>query len=223
MPFGGAGPMHAAAIAEELGDRRDPLPARQRRALGARPDRLRAPPRHGAHRDAARRRARPPSGSPPRSARCARRSARGSSDATRRGHLRASLPRPGVRAAGPGGRATRTPASCAERSPPSTSAATATATPTPRSSWSTSAWRWSSPAPARARAPAGEGALERGSRRARFGGEWLEAEVLRGEPPAGHRGRGPVRVRAPEATLVLPPGWRAEVDEAGTIVAERSR
>ena len=26
----------------------------------------------------------------------------------------------------------------------------------------------------------------------------------------------------PEATLVLPPGWRAEVDEAGTIVAERA-
>ena len=38
-------------------DRADPLPARQRRALGARPDRLRAPPRHRPHRDAERRRA----------------------------------------------------------------------------------------------------------------------------------------------------------------------
>ena len=52
MPFGGAGPMHAAALADELGIGPDPLPARQRRALGARPDRLRAAPRHGAHGDA---------------------------------------------------------------------------------------------------------------------------------------------------------------------------
>ena len=42
LPFGGAGPMHAAAIADELGVTRDRLPAGQRRALGARPDRLRA-------------------------------------------------------------------------------------------------------------------------------------------------------------------------------------
>ena len=55
MPFGGAGPMHAAAIADELGDRPDPLPARERRALGARPARLRAPPRHRADGDAERR------------------------------------------------------------------------------------------------------------------------------------------------------------------------
>ena len=46
MPFGGAGPMHAAAIADELGIDADPLPARRRRALGARAARLRAPPRH---------------------------------------------------------------------------------------------------------------------------------------------------------------------------------
>ena len=34
------------------------------------------------------------------------------------------------------------------------------------------------------------------ARRARFGGDWLEAEILRGEPAAGVDGRGPVRVRA---------------------------
>jgi N-methylhydantoinase A len=66
---------------------------------------------------------------------------------------------------------------------------------------------------------AAEGSLKRGSRRARFGGEWVEAEVLRGEPPAGERAKGPCIFELPETTLVLPPGWDAEVDEAGTIVA----
>ena len=56
MPFGGAGPMHAAALADELGNEAVPLPARQRRPLGARPDRLGSPARHRADRDARRRR-----------------------------------------------------------------------------------------------------------------------------------------------------------------------
>ncbi len=55
----------------------------------------------------------------------------------------------------------------------------------------------------------------------RFGGEWAETPVLRGEPPAGTLAEGPVVFELPEATLVLPPGWRAEVDEAGTIRARR--
>ena len=66
-------------------------------------------------------------------------------------------------------------------------------------------------------------APERGTRRARFGGEWLEAEIVRGEPPAGESASGPCVFELPEATLVLPPGWQASVDEAGTIVAERLR
>src|SRR5215211_9409113 len=64
------------------------------------------------------------------------------------------------------------------------------------------------------------GRLERGSRRAWFDGEWLETEVLRGEPAAGERASGPCVFELPEATLVLPPGWSAEVDETGTIVAQ---
>ncbi len=64
--------------------------------------------------------------------------------------------------------------------------------------------------------------VERGSRRARFGGEWLEASVLRGEPEAGTQADGPCILELPEATLVLPPGWRGEVDARGTIVAERA-
>jgi N-methylhydantoinase A len=65
------------------------------------------------------------------------------------------------------------------------------------------------------------GSLERAGRRARFAGEWLEAEVLRGEPETGLEATGPSVFELPEATMVLPPGWRARVDGHGTIVAER--
>jgi N-methylhydantoinase A len=66
------------------------------------------------------------------------------------------------------------------------------------------------------------GRLARSARRARFGGRWCEAEVLRGEPATGIDAEGPCVFELPEATLVLPPGWRADVDEAGTIAAERA-
>jgi N-methylhydantoinase A len=66
------------------------------------------------------------------------------------------------------------------------------------------------------------GGLRRSSRRARFGGRWHLAEVLRGEPAAGDEAEGPCVFELPEATLTLPPGWRARVDEAGTIAAERA-
>jgi N-methylhydantoinase A len=68
---------------------------------------------------------------------------------------------------------------------------------------------------------AAAGELRRDRRRARFGREWVDAEVLRGEPATGERAEGPCVFELPEATLVLPPGWRAEVDETGTIVAVR--
>jgi N-methylhydantoinase A len=61
--------------------------------------------------------------------------------------------------------------------------------------------------------------LQRGSRPVRVGAEWIETPVLRGEPAAGTTAAGPVVFELPEATLVLPPGWSAEVDEHGTIVA----
>lgn len=65
-----------------------------------------------------------------------------------------------------------------------------------------------------------EGRLRRSSRRVWFGGEWLETPVLRGEPAAGTEAEGPVVFELPEATLVLPPGWSAAVDDAGTIRAK---
>ena len=64
------------------------------------------------------------------------------------------------------------------------------------------------------------GTSDRSLRQIRFDGEWIETPVLRGEPAAGTEMDGPVVFELPETTLVLPPGWRAEVDEAGTIRAE---
>jgi N-methylhydantoinase A len=69
---------------------------------------------------------------------------------------------------------------------------------------------------------AGDGQLVRSSRRVWAGGEWVEALVLRGEPPAGIAAAGPAVFELPEATLVLPAGWQAEVDAAGTVLATRA-
>jgi N-methylhydantoinase A len=65
--------------------------------------------------------------------------------------------------------------------------------------------------------------LTENERPVRFGGEWLDSRVLQGEPPAGTSAQGPAIFELPEATVVLPPGWRAAVDGAGTIRAEDRR
>ncbi|MEX0973305.1 MAG: hydantoinase/oxoprolinase family protein [Solirubrobacterales bacterium] len=77
------------------------------------------------------------------------------------------------------------------------------------------------PRPRPAAAPTGR--LREGKRPVRFDGAWLETPVLRGEPPAGLSAAGPVVFELPEATFVVPPGWNAEVDGAGTIEAGRGR
>ena len=210
MPFGGAGPMHAAAIAAELGIERILCPrasgvlsalgllASERRRDTARTVMLRGgeltAERIAAEVAALREAAR----------------ARGSARPRAEVDLRAALSRPGVRARGRRRRRGPSPSGSPRRSPPSTSAATATATPTaevelverPPGAVEPGA----EPAPARRRRRARSSAARR---RARFDGEWLEAEVLRGEPPAGTEAEGPCVFELPEATLVLPPGWRA--------------
>jgi N-methylhydantoinase A len=65
-----------------------------------------------------------------------------------------------------------------------------------------------------------EGQLVEGSRPVRFSSKWIETPTLRGEPPAGLETEGPIVFELPEATFVVPPGWRTEVDDTGTIVAE---
>jgi N-methylhydantoinase A len=69
---------------------------------------------------------------------------------------------------------------------------------------------------------AADGSLSENEREARFGGDWVATRVLRGEPEAGFDAEGPCVFELPEATLVLPPGWNASVDEAGTITAVRT-
>jgi N-methylhydantoinase A len=77
------------------------------------------------------------------------------------------------------------------------------------------------PRPRPVAAPAGR--LAETIRSVRFAGEWIETRVLRGEPGAGTRADEPVIFELPESTLVLPPGWHAEVDGTGTIRTEAGR
>jgi N-methylhydantoinase A len=69
---------------------------------------------------------------------------------------------------------------------------------------------------------AGEG---RGCARSRrsviFDGEDHDTEILRGELARGERIAGPAVCELPEATLVVAPGWAGTVDDAGTVVLER--
>jgi N-methylhydantoinase A len=50
-----------------------------------------------------------------------------------------------------------------------------------------------------------------------FDGDALAATALRGELAPGTRLSGPALCALPEATLLVPPGWSAEVDEHGTV------
>ncbi len=79
------------------------------------------------------------------------------------------------------------------------------------------------PGPIPRLAAAAGGGLGESSRAVRFDREWLETPVLRGEPPAGLVVEGPAIFELPEATFVLPPAWSAEVDGTGTIRAKATR
>jgi N-methylhydantoinase A len=63
------------------------------------------------------------------------------------------------------------------------------------------------------------GSARRSRRETIFG----DTEVIRGEPPPGDRIAGPAVVELPEATLAVPPGWSGEVLEDGTIRIEWTR
>jgi N-methylhydantoinase A len=63
--------------------------------------------------------------------------------------------------------------------------------------------------------------VRRSRRRVVFGGSEHNAEVMRGELAPGERIAGPAICELPEATLAVPPGWAGTVDAAGTIVLER--
>ncbi|HTA96113.1 MAG TPA: hydantoinase/oxoprolinase family protein [Solirubrobacteraceae bacterium] len=61
----------------------------------------------------------------------------------------------------------------------------------------------------------------RESKQVVFDGEWMEAELWRGELPVGTQVRGPALCAMPESTLLVPPGWSGTVDEHGTVALER--
>ena len=75
------------------------------------------------------------------------------------------------------------------------------------------------PGPTSRPAAAAETQPERSTRRVHFGGQWIDTPVLRGEPAAGSEAEGPLVFELPEATFVLPPGWHTSVDEHGTLIA----
>jgi N-methylhydantoinase A len=73
--------------------------------------------------------------------------------------------------------------------------------------------------------PGGPGTTPPGApaatRPAVFGGETVEAAVWRGAPAPGTHIEGPAVCELAESTLVVPPGWAGEVDPSGAIRLER--
>jgi N-methylhydantoinase A len=67
------------------------------------------------------------------------------------------------------------------------------------------------------------GGAPRATRPATFGGQSLDTAVIRGELAMGEELEGPAVCELPDATVVVPPGWRAEAHEGGTIVLEHRR
>ncbi len=61
----------------------------------------------------------------------------------------------------------------------------------------------------------------RGRTQVVFAGEWLDAELWRAQPPARARIEGPALCALAQSTLLVPPGWFGSVDELGTIALER--
>jgi N-methylhydantoinase A len=69
-------------------------------------------------------------------------------------------------------------------------------------------------------AGAGEAPVQT-SRAAVLGGDWLELTALRGAPRPGAPIDGPAVVELAESTLLVPPGWSGAVDGTGTIQVSR--
>jgi N-methylhydantoinase A len=64
---------------------------------------------------------------------------------------------------------------------------------------------------------------KRETRRAIVDGSELAVQCLRGEPPPGTEVAGPLICALPEATLWVPPGWAGQVDAQGSVRLQRAR
>jgi N-methylhydantoinase A len=62
-----------------------------------------------------------------------------------------------------------------------------------------------------------EEGVAHGRRKATLAGAEIELDVIRGAPSPGETIAGPAVVELPEATLLVPPGWSGGVDPTGTI------
>jgi N-methylhydantoinase A len=69
--------------------------------------------------------------------------------------------------------------------------------------------------------PKAVGKAAEGAARGRRGTVYGDTEIIRGEPAPGETIEGPAVVELREATLAVPPGWSGEVLESGTIRIER--
>ncbi|MGN6871325.1 MAG: hydantoinase/oxoprolinase family protein [Solirubrobacteraceae bacterium] len=65
--------------------------------------------------------------------------------------------------------------------------------------------------------------LERSTREATLDGEQVELAVLRGIPAPDAEVQGPAVIELPESTLLIPSDWNAEVDDTGTITMRRAQ
>jgi N-methylhydantoinase A len=69
--------------------------------------------------------------------------------------------------------------------------------------------------------PTAVGAAAEGAERSRRDTIYGDTEIIRGEPAPGETIEGPAVVELREATLAVPPGWAGEVLESGTIRIEK--
>ena len=72
-------------------------------------------------------------------------------------------------------------------------------------------------------ADSGSENAQRSSRQAIVDGQHLDVEVLRGDPAPGTEIEGPAVVELSEATLLVSAGWSGSVDDTGTIRLERRK
>jgi N-methylhydantoinase A len=68
-----------------------------------------------------------------------------------------------------------------------------------------------------------EGEVSYGRRTAVIAGSEIDVQVLRGVPAPGTEIEGPAIVELPEATLLVTPGWSGAVDATGTVRLEATR
>ncbi|MBV8430637.1 MAG: hydantoinase/oxoprolinase family protein [Solirubrobacterales bacterium] len=68
--------------------------------------------------------------------------------------------------------------------------------------------------------PPAEGAPTPSRRQARLGSEDVELEVWSGDLRPGTEASGPAVIELPESTILVPPAWRARVDEVGSVHLE---